>query len=178
MQPVQDLTVEDRVSRTQYQYTLEDPDLNELNQWTTRLMEKLNQLPQIQRRGDGPADQRAFGGAGDRSSDGFAHGNYADQHRSDAVRRIRAAAGVDAVHATEPVSRDPGDAAGVSEDAVEAAGHLRAFGAGADGVDDGIGVGEQRGYFVDRVGRARARLHRALRRRSRGRARDRRIQRR
>ena len=26
MQPVQDLTVEDRVSRTQYQYTLEDPD--------------------------------------------------------------------------------------------------------------------------------------------------------
>ena len=31
MQPVQDLTVEDRVSRTQYQYTLEDPDANELN---------------------------------------------------------------------------------------------------------------------------------------------------
>src|ERR1700677_2475313 len=30
MQPVQDLTVEDRVSRTQYQYTLEDPDLNEM----------------------------------------------------------------------------------------------------------------------------------------------------
>src|SRR5690242_21673310 len=26
MQPIQDLTVEDRVSRTQYQYTLEDPD--------------------------------------------------------------------------------------------------------------------------------------------------------
>jgi multidrug efflux pump len=48
MQPVQDLTVEDRVSRTQYQYTLEDPDQNELNQWTARLMEKLGQLPQIQ----------------------------------------------------------------------------------------------------------------------------------
>ena len=33
MQPVQDLTVEDRVSRTQYQYTLEDPDVNELDSW-------------------------------------------------------------------------------------------------------------------------------------------------
>ena len=31
MQPVQDLTVDARVSRTQYQYTLEDPDVNELN---------------------------------------------------------------------------------------------------------------------------------------------------
>jgi len=38
MQPVQDLTVEDRVSRTQYQYTLEDPDQRELNYWTAKLM--------------------------------------------------------------------------------------------------------------------------------------------
>jgi multidrug efflux pump len=58
MQPVQDLTVEDRVSRTQYQYTLEDPDLNELNQWTARLMEKLQQLPQIQ---DVATDQQTSG---------------------------------------------------------------------------------------------------------------------
>ena len=34
MQPVQDLTVEDRVSRTQYQYTLEDADAKELADWT------------------------------------------------------------------------------------------------------------------------------------------------
>ena len=33
MQPVQDLTVEARVSRTQFQYTLEDPDAEELNTW-------------------------------------------------------------------------------------------------------------------------------------------------
>ncbi len=37
MQPVQDITVDDRVSRTQYQYTLEDADINELNEWTTAL---------------------------------------------------------------------------------------------------------------------------------------------
>jgi multidrug efflux pump len=47
MQPVQDLTVEDRVSRTQYQYTLEDPDLNELNEWTTKLLDKLKQIPEL-----------------------------------------------------------------------------------------------------------------------------------
>jgi multidrug efflux pump len=47
MQPVQDLTVEDRVSRTQYQYTLEDADANELNTWTTRLVDKLKTLPSL-----------------------------------------------------------------------------------------------------------------------------------
>ncbi|HEY3856161.1 MAG TPA: multidrug efflux RND transporter permease subunit [Verrucomicrobiae bacterium] len=45
MQPVQDLTVEDRVSRTQYQYTMEDPDQQELQLWTGRLVSKLQQLP-------------------------------------------------------------------------------------------------------------------------------------
>ncbi|HUD83110.1 MAG TPA: efflux RND transporter permease subunit, partial [Candidatus Saccharimonadales bacterium] len=45
MQPVQDLTVEDRVSRTQYQYTLEDPDPQELQLWTGRLMDKLAAVP-------------------------------------------------------------------------------------------------------------------------------------
>ncbi len=47
MQPVQDLSVEDRVSRTQYQYTLEDPDAAELKVWTGRLMEKLSALPDL-----------------------------------------------------------------------------------------------------------------------------------
>ena len=48
MQPVQDLTVEDRVSRTQYQYTLESPNADELNTWTGRLVAKLKTLPQLQ----------------------------------------------------------------------------------------------------------------------------------
>jgi multidrug efflux pump len=47
MQPIQNITVDDRVSRTQYQYTLEDPDANELNLWTGRLVEKMKQLPQL-----------------------------------------------------------------------------------------------------------------------------------
>jgi multidrug efflux pump len=47
MEPVQNITVDDRVSRTQYQYTLEDPDMNELNQWTNRFVGRLKQLPEL-----------------------------------------------------------------------------------------------------------------------------------
>ena len=47
MQPVQDLTVDDRVSRTQYQYTLEDPNQDELNQVVHDFVLKLQKLPQL-----------------------------------------------------------------------------------------------------------------------------------
>ena len=47
MQPVQDLTVEDRISRTQYQFSLEDADQNELKIWTARLLERLKTVPQL-----------------------------------------------------------------------------------------------------------------------------------
>ena len=47
MQPVQDLTVEDRVSRTQFQYSLEAADATDLNTWVPRLMQKLQALPQL-----------------------------------------------------------------------------------------------------------------------------------
>jgi multidrug efflux pump len=58
MQPVQDLTVEDRVSRTQYQYTLEDADANELETWTARFVDKLKTLPQLE---DVATDQQTQG---------------------------------------------------------------------------------------------------------------------
>ncbi len=48
MQPVQDITVDDRVSRTQYQYTLEDADINELNDWTNRFVAELRKLPELE----------------------------------------------------------------------------------------------------------------------------------
>ncbi len=47
MQPVQDLTVEDRVSRTQFQYSVEDADAQELAQWTPKLVDKLRTLPEL-----------------------------------------------------------------------------------------------------------------------------------
>jgi multidrug efflux pump len=48
MQPIQDLTVEDRVSRTQFQYSLESPDVSDLNLWVPRLMDKLRAVPELQ----------------------------------------------------------------------------------------------------------------------------------
>ncbi len=58
MQPVQNITVDDRVSRTQYQYTLEDPDQNELNLWTNRFVDKLKKLPELE---DVATDQQPGG---------------------------------------------------------------------------------------------------------------------
>jgi multidrug efflux pump len=58
MQPVQNITVDDRVSRTQYQYTLEDPDVNELDNWTNRFVDKLKQLPELE---DVATDQQTGG---------------------------------------------------------------------------------------------------------------------
>ena len=45
--PIQDLTMENRVSGTQYQFTLESPDIAHLNTWTHRLVEELAQQPEF-----------------------------------------------------------------------------------------------------------------------------------
>jgi len=58
MQPVQDLTVEDRVSRTQYQFTLEAADAGELHAWAPRLVERLQALPELR---DVASDQQNGG---------------------------------------------------------------------------------------------------------------------
>ncbi|MBN8886473.1 MAG: efflux RND transporter permease subunit [Rudaea sp.] len=47
MQPVQDLTIEDRVSRTQYQFTLGSPNLADLNTWVPKLVDALNHRPEL-----------------------------------------------------------------------------------------------------------------------------------
>ncbi len=48
MAPVQNISVDDRVSRTQYQYTLEDADAGELNVWTSRFVDRLKQMPELE----------------------------------------------------------------------------------------------------------------------------------
>ncbi len=58
MQPVQDLSVEDRVSRTQFQYTLEDPNVDELNTYAPQMLAKMQQLPQLS---DVASDQQVQG---------------------------------------------------------------------------------------------------------------------
>ena len=47
MQPVQDLSIEDRVSRTQYQFSLSSPDADLLSQWSGKLVQALQQRPEL-----------------------------------------------------------------------------------------------------------------------------------
>ncbi|HEY3822300.1 MAG TPA: efflux RND transporter permease subunit [Polyangiaceae bacterium] len=48
MEPVQNITVDDRVSRTQYQYTLEDSDADELDLWAGKFVDRMKQLRELQ----------------------------------------------------------------------------------------------------------------------------------
>ena len=120
LQPVQDLTVEDRVSRTQYQYSLEDPNAAELDLWTGKLVDKLKTLPELR---DVATDQQ---------NDGLQEHLVIDRatasrlgitpqiDRQHALRRLWAAAGLDDVHAVEPVSRGAGSGAGISAESASA----------------------------------------------------------
>ena len=58
MQPVQDLSVETRISRTQYQYSLEDPDAMELAEWAPKFAAQLKALPELR---DVATDQQDLG---------------------------------------------------------------------------------------------------------------------
>ena len=58
MQPVQDLTIETRVSRTQYQYTIEGPNAALLNTWAPRLVERMARIPDLR---DVASDQQNDG---------------------------------------------------------------------------------------------------------------------
>src|SRR5690349_14847317 len=48
MQPIQDLTIDATVSRSQYQFVLEDANPNEFSTWVPKLLERLQQLPQLE----------------------------------------------------------------------------------------------------------------------------------
>ena len=47
MQPVQDLTIDAAVSRTQYQFVLENPNLSAFNEWVPKLLDRLKQSPDL-----------------------------------------------------------------------------------------------------------------------------------
>jgi hydrophobe/amphiphile efflux-1 (HAE1) family protein len=47
LQPAQDITVGGRIARGSFQYTLQDPDLNELNAWAPKMLEKFKTLPEL-----------------------------------------------------------------------------------------------------------------------------------
>ncbi|HKT74854.1 MAG TPA: multidrug efflux RND transporter permease subunit [Steroidobacteraceae bacterium] len=58
LQAAQDLSVGGRIARTQYQYTVQDADINELNEWAPKVLEALKKLPQLR---DVASDQQTSG---------------------------------------------------------------------------------------------------------------------
>ena len=83
LQPVQDLSVEDRVSRTQYQYTLEDPDQDELSSLVPRLVDALRTLPELR---DVSTDSRTGDCAPRWRSTGPRHHDLASRHSRSTIR--------------------------------------------------------------------------------------------
>src|SRR6202008_3520537 len=63
-----------------------------------------------------------------RSCNGFAFRHHTARNRSDALRRVRAATDLDALHAIKSVSRDSGNPPELSKQSGKVAGHLRAIG--------------------------------------------------
>ena len=111
LQPLQDLTVEDRVSRTEYQYALEDPDQTELATYTRKMVTELSKESSLT---DVASDLQDQGLSAQLVIDrdtasrlGIAHGRCG-QH---ALRRLWPAADFDDLYAVEPISR--GDGSGI-----------------------------------------------------------------
>ncbi len=127
MQPVQDLTVEDRVSRTEFQYSLEDVDPKELAYWTPNFIDKLKSLPELR---DVASDQLNQGLLATLTIDrdtASRLGILPGHHRQHALRRIRPAPGLHDVHAAQSVSRDSGSESAIPAESRRAEEYLRAF---------------------------------------------------
>jgi HAE1 family hydrophobic/amphiphilic exporter-1 len=60
LQPAQDINIGGRIARTQFQYTLQDANIDELNTWAPRVLAKLKSLPQLT---DVASDQQLLGGS-------------------------------------------------------------------------------------------------------------------
>ena len=64
MQAAQDVQIDSRVSRTQYQYTLTDADVAELSEWAPKLLEAMRNQPELTDVAIRPAVRRAAGQRG------------------------------------------------------------------------------------------------------------------
>ncbi len=108
---LQDVNVGGRTSRTQYQYTLQDADLDELSAWAPKMLAAMKKLPQL---ADVASDQQTNSTQLEVDIDrdqavALRHPDLAD--RSDAGRCLRAGAGDAVFHPAQRLSRHPGDPA-------------------------------------------------------------------
>ena len=113
LQPVQDLTIESRLSKNQYQFSLEDPDSGELADWTSKMIGVLGAAAGIDRCVKRRAEQRPRGACRHRPAHGVAARHLRRRGRCESVRRFWTAHGLDHLHPALPVSGDPGSKTGI-----------------------------------------------------------------
>ena len=91
LQARQDVQVGGRLARTQYQYTLQDPELTELNTWAPQVFDRFAQLPELT---DVATDQQSAGPAADLHRPGHRRAAWSERarHRQRPLRRVRPAA--------------------------------------------------------------------------------------
>ena len=112
MQAAQDVDVGGRPTRTQFQYTLQDANLDELNDWAPKILDKLQDAAGAARRRHRPADRRhdADSSTIDRDT-ASRYGIHAAADRRHALRRLRPAPGRAVFHPAQQLPRDHGGAA-------------------------------------------------------------------
>ena len=164
MQPVQDLTIEGTVSRTQYQFILQDADPAQLAEWTPKLVDKLQHASAARRRHQRHRGTGALGLRRNRPRPGRALRDHAGDHRQCALRLLRPAHRLHHLHQLEPVPRHPRSRSQPANLAASAVGHLSALvgrrRAGAAGRDGQDARGNRAAAGL--ASRAVSRLHRVL----------------
>ena len=108
LQPVQDLTLDASVSRTQYQFVLENPNLSAFTEWVPKLLTQMRKSPDLTNIASDLQEQGAGREPGDRPGKRGALRHHSGDGGQRAVRSVRAADHLDDLHAVEPVSRHHG----------------------------------------------------------------------
>ena len=150
LQPVQDLTIEDKVSRTQYQFSVEDADAAVLR--AVGAEARRAALPGSAARGrrDRSAGRGPAGARGNRSRRGQPLRHHAGHDRQRALRRLRPARRLHHLHADQPIPRGPRGPARVPPGRCRARQRLRRRAEHRDGsTAAGSGDGHRRGTGRD-----------------------------
>ena len=124
MFPTQDVRAGGRQSDSSYQFTLWDPDYDELLQWAPRVLAKIQTLPELV---DVTTDREQGGlqaNVVDRPGRGLAARRARAGHRQRAQQRLLAAADLDDLHPAQPVSRHPRDRSAVPARSLRSRPHL------------------------------------------------------
>ncbi len=109
LQPVQDLSIEDRVSRTQFQFSMESPDISLLEEWVPKLVSALREQPELT---DVASDLQNRGLQVFLQIDRDMAGRLGREHcryRQRTLRRLRPATNLHYLHPVQPVPRGAGE---------------------------------------------------------------------